>query len=180
MTRLAKFILGSITVVHVASLFGCYRVSQYFGDGHLIDNGALAATDRYVLNLGPIDLTQRGSKTFQIANLPEVNFVAGIEVSVTPKDRAIIDKQLPNVTVSIELSDPGGKVLFAKQSPLGTWTWSAPVGGHRTFVYGRGEPGTYFTPAPNTRYTLTLNILEPDRSQAKYTAQLVAKSSGWK
>src|SRR5947208_11027797 len=112
MNRLAKFVLGSITVVHVASLFGCYRVSQYFGDGHLIDNGALAATDRYVLNLGPIDLTQRGSKTFQIANLPEVNFVAGIEVSVTSKDRGILDKQLHNSTVLIELTDHVRKVIL--------------------------------------------------------------------
>jgi hypothetical protein len=180
MNRLARMILGSMVAVPVALLSGCYRVSQYSGDGHLIDKGVLAATDRYVLNLGLIDLTQRGTKTFRIANLPEMNFVVGVKISVAPEDRAIIEKQLVNPTVSLELSGPGGKVLFTKKSPLAAWTWSIPVDGQQTFVYGRGDAGTYFNAFPKTEYTLTLNVLEPDRSQSKYTALLVAKSGGWK
>lgn len=61
-------------------------MSEYSGDGHLTDNGVRAATNRYVLNLGEVDLSQRGTKTYRIANLPEANFVARIEISVVPKD----------------------------------------------------------------------------------------------
>lgn len=161
-------------------LVGCYNVSEYSGDGHLIDNGLLAATDRYVLNLGSIDLGQRGTKTFRIASLPETNFVAGIEISVAPEDRANIEKRAVNPTLLLELSESGGKVVFSKKSDLDTWTWSVPTNESRAFIYGRGEPGTYFQPLAQIEYTLTLTVLEPHPSQLKYTALLVAKSGGWK
>lgn len=173
-------VLSSVIAIFGTSLSGCYRVSQYSGDGQLADNGAGAATDRYVLNLGPIDLTQRGTKTFRIANLPETNFVVGIEVNGTPEERAVLEKQPASPVVAIELSGSDGKILFAKKAPLSSWTWSVPAGNHRSFVYGREEPGTYFTPAPKTEYKLTLNVLEPDPSQPKYKATLLAKSGGWK
>lgn len=180
MNRLTRFILGSMMVVPIVLFSGCYRVSHYSGNGRLIDNGSLAATDRYVLNLGTIDLTQRGTRTFRIANLPEASFVTGIEINVAPEDRTTIEKQTARPVISLELSGHGGKILFAKKSTLDTWTWSVPTDGHRAFVYGRGESGTYFNAVPKTEYTLTLNVLGPDRSQSKYTAVLMAKSGGWK
>src|SRR5260221_5810767 len=84
MNSLARFMRGIVTAVPIALLSGCYQVSHYSGDGQLIDNGPFAATDRYVLNLSPVDLTQRGKKTFRMANLPEANFVTGFEISVAP------------------------------------------------------------------------------------------------
>ena len=167
-------------IVSVVLLAGCYNVSEYSGDGHLIDNGVSAATDRYLLNLGVIDLSQRGTKTYRIANLPETNFVTGIEVGVAPEERAIIEKQAVSATILLELSSTRGEVVFTKKSNLDTWTWSVLVGESRAFVYERGEPGTYFQPLPQTEYTLILTVLEPDTSQSKYTASLLAKSGGWK
>jgi hypothetical protein len=180
MNRLASFTLGLMAAIPVAFLFGCYQVSHYSGDGQLVDNGSAAATDRYVLNLGPIDLTQPGAKTFRIENLPEANFVAGVEFSATPGDRAANGTRRANPIISLELSGPEGKILFTKKSALDAWTWSVPAGGLPAFVYGREEPRTYFSAAPKTAYTLTLNVLEPDRSQEKYTARLMMKSGGWK
>jgi len=168
-----------MVVIPVAFLLGCYRVSQYSGDGQLIDNGSTAATDRYVLDLGPINLAQQGTKTFRLVNLPEENFVAGVEISVAPEDRPAIETRRANPTISLELTGPDGKFLFTKKSALDAWTWSVPADGHRAFVYGRGEPGTYFNAAPKAAYTLTLNVLEPDRSQSKYNAPLMMKSDGW-
>jgi hypothetical protein len=180
MNRLARFILGSLVVIPFVFLSGCYRVSHYSGDGQLIDNGSTAATDRYVLDLGPINLAQPGKKTFRLENLPKENFVTGVEMSVSPEDRAANETRRANPTISLELSGPDGTVLFTKKSALDEWTWSVPADGLRTFVYGRGEPGTYFNAVPKTKYTLTLNVLEPDRSQSKYTALLMMKSGGWK
>jgi hypothetical protein len=70
MNRLATLLLASTLAVSVMSLSGCYRVSQYSGDGQLTDNGRFAATDRYVLDLGPIDLTRPGMRTFRLSGLP--------------------------------------------------------------------------------------------------------------
>ena len=180
MNSLARFMRGIVTAVPIALLSGCYQVSHYSGDGQLIDNGPFAATDRYVLNLSPVDLTQRGKKTFRMANLPEANFVTGFEISVAPEDRAAIEQRLTNPTVSLELSETAGKVLFSKASALDAWTWSVPSQGRQAFVYGSGEPGTYFNAVPGTEYTLTLSVLEPDRSRSRYATRLVAKSGGWK
>lgn len=180
MKHSARCILGPTLFVLAALQFGCNRVAHYSGDGQLIDNGSSAATDRYVLNLGPIDLAQPGAKTFRLANLPEANFVTGIEVRVVPEERSVIEKQLVNPIVSLELSGPSGTVLFTKESPLKAWAWSVPADGLRAFVYGSGEPGTYFNALPKSEYTLTFHLLSPDRSQAKYTALLIAKSGGWK
>lgn len=169
-----------MAAIPVAFLFGCYQVSHYSGDGQLIDNGSAAATDRYVLNLGPIDLTQPGTKTFRLANLPEVNFVTGVEISIASGDRATNATPRPNPVISLELSGSDGKVFFTRKSALDAWTWSVPASGLPAFVYGREEPRTHFNAASKTTYTLTLNVLEPDRSQAKYTARLMMKSGGWK
>lgn len=158
---------------------GCYRVSNYTGDGQLIDNGARAATDRYVLDLGSVDLTHRGTRTFRIANLPEVNFVVGFEI-VAPDNNNLIERKAASPTVSIELASPDGKILFAKKAPLDAWTWAVRAGENRAFVYGREEPATYFDAAPKTEYTLTLTVFEPDQKQSKYMVSLMAKSGGWK
>jgi hypothetical protein len=55
-----------------------------------------------------------------------------------------------------------------------------PGDGHRAFLYGRGEPGTYFDAHPKAEYTLTLRVLDPEPSQPKYTAVLLATAGGWK
>lgn len=173
-----KFLL--VITLFVMLLVGCYDVSEYSGDGHLTDNGIRAATDRYVLNLGEVDLSQLGTKTYRIANLPEANFVTGIEIRVAPKDRDSIEKRAISPTILLELSRSDGEIVFTKNENLNAWTWSVPVGESRAFIYGRGEPGTYFQSLSQTEYTLTLTVLQANPSQSQYTALLVAKSGGWK
>ena len=165
----------------VTWLTGCsYRVSEYSGDGYLIDNGRGAATDRYVLNLGPVDLTRRGTTSFRMAGLPDANFVVGMEIRAASEDSTAIERQPVKATVSLKVSDSTGTVLFAKTAALNEWTWSVPRDGDWAFVYGRGEPGTYFTARPKTEYTLTLSVLDPEPGPPKYTTVLLAKSGGWK
>jgi hypothetical protein len=178
MNSLMKVLFGLVIAVPVM-LAGCYRASHYTGDGQLTDKGAGAATDRYVLNLGMIDLTQQGVRSFRLANLPAENFVVGLEIAA-PNDPSVIEKKTVNPVITMELAGPDGKILFARKAPLDTWTWAVRSGEHRAFVYGRDEPKTYFDAAAKTEYTLTLKVIEPDRGQLNYTASLVAKSGGWK
>ena len=44
-------------------LTGCDAVAQYAGEGRFIDNGPSAATDRYVVDLGPVSLNSPLLKT---------------------------------------------------------------------------------------------------------------------
>lgn len=173
-----KFLL--VMTFLVVLLVGCYDVSEYSGDGHLNDNGVFAATDRYVLNLGEVDLSRRGTKTYRIANLPEVDFVVGIEIIVNPEFQAIIKKRTINPVILLELSQLDGEIVFTKKANLNDWTWSVTVDEDRIFAYGRGESGTYFRPLPQYKYTLTITVLKSDPSHSEYRALLIAKSGGWK
>ena len=177
-----NIILKLLLAIGLSVLFlaGCYNMPEYSGDGHLIDNGVRSATDRYVLNLGEIDLSQRGTKTYRFMNLPEEGFVAGIEIRVSPKDRSIIERREIKPIVLLELSAVGDEVVFMQKERLDMWTWSVPIGESTAFIYGRGEPGTYFQPLPHVEYTLAITVLQPDPGQLQYTASLLAKSGGWK
>jgi hypothetical protein len=176
----ARVVLHALSIGVLMLFSGCYRVSQYSGDGTLVDNGLLSATDRYVLNLGPVDLTRRGTMSYRIADLPEANFVVGIEIVTTSGPRSTTEKQLAPLIIALKLTGPGASTLFSKKSVLGEWIWSEPRDGNRAFVYWREGEGTFFNASQNSQYILTLDVLEPDRSQSKYVASLVAKSGGWK
>jgi hypothetical protein len=166
-------------IAGTALLLGGCPVTKYSGDGALIDNGSGAATDRYVLDLGPIDLTQRARKTFRLVGLPQSNFVVGIQIKAAA-DPALISGRLLNPTISLSLSDSSGTVLFSKRSSLDGWTWSVPASAGTAFVYGREDPSTYFDAAAGAEYTLILDVVEPDQSGSKYVAVLTAKAGGWK
>lgn len=172
--RRRKSLLFAVSLV--AALTGCDTVAQYAGDGRLTDKGPSAATDRYVLDLGQMSLKALTSATFNMKNLPKTEFVVGIELrSPTSK----LEQASINPTVGITLLE-NGKAIISKEAKLSEWTWSIHSPGNYTFVYGREQPNTYFTPTPGKNYELTLRVKEPDRGNVNYTAALVAKSGGWK
>jgi len=164
-----------LTISLFATLAGCDTVAQYSGDGRLTDNGPSAATDRYVLDLGPVSLKTPASATFKLKNLPKTDFVLGIELRSPSK----IEQGSINPVVAISLIEDG-KTIVSKEAKLNDWTWSIHSPGSYAFVYGREKSATHFTPTPGKSYELTLRVKEPDRGSANYTAALVAKSGGWK
>lgn len=172
------FLIFAISLI--AAVVGCNPMAQYTGDGKLTDLGPSAATDRYVLDLGPIPLKTPTSMTFKLTNLPKEEFVIGIEIRLPASSGGKIDPDSINPVVSLTLLGEDGKALITKEGKLSDWTWSIHSPGSNAFVYGRGESETYFTPVPGKRYELILNVKQPDRSTVSYTALLVAKSGGWK
>ena len=166
--------------VLAAILSSCYSSSRYSGDGHLVDNGPFAATDRYVLDLGAIALNKQGTSTYRIENLPAENFVIGIEIQVTSEQRTVIESKSIKPTISIELLGPQGESIIRDQSSLDTWTWSVRAMDNTAFVYRRDQPETFFTPIKNRRYELKVGIVQSYLSDSKYSARLLAKSGGWK
>lgn len=182
-SRLLFVVFTGILLLTVMSR--CHSQSPYAGDGLLTDRGPFVATDRYVLDLGPIILDKQGTFAYRLNNLPEVSFVIGIEIDVLPKNRERIESHSVNPNLFIELLGPQGEPLIRNQSSLITWTWStvaqgSTAQGSTAFIYRRDEPSTFFVPLANKEYGLRITVVRPDDSGAQYTARLLAKSGGWK
>lgn len=176
--RRSASVVGALLMVAVIA--ACDSVANYSGDGTLTDNGIFAATDRYVLNLGPVALRNRAEKKYRLENLPKRSFVVGIEIRPSVKDLASLERKPIDAAVSLSLVSLDGKQVFEVDSKLSAWTWNLPSTADYAFIYVRSDPGTYFTPTSDSRYDLTVKILQPDTGSLQYEARLLAKSGGWK
>jgi hypothetical protein len=163
----------------VLALVGCDAAGSYRGDGKLIDNGLFAATDRYVLELGPARLETAGTASYRIENLPEREFVLGIKLTRPSKAATSMDSRPVQAVVALELRDHNGTVVLRREGPLNEWTWNIPATDDWAFIYGREAPSTYFTPR-NGALRLTFAVAKADPSATAYAPMIVAKSGGWK
>jgi hypothetical protein len=59
------------------ALTGCLAGMFYSGDGRLIDHGPTAFDQRYVLDLGSVDLRKTGKVQYHLGKLPNVPFNVG-------------------------------------------------------------------------------------------------------
>ena len=178
-----KKICGLIIMmmVFVGMMTNCYSVASYSGDGRLIDNGSNAATDRFILDLGTINLDKQNTQIYLMNNLPLESFVIGIKINVPSENSIVIEKQSINATISIELLGSKDESVIKVQSPLNTWTWSVSSNDVNTaFIYKYQKPDTYFTPIKNGQYKLKVVVVQPDLNKVKYEARLLLKSGGWK
>ncbi len=171
-------VLGALLVAVVIA--GCDSAANYSGDGTLTDNGIFAATDRFVLDLGPLVLKSTGEKKYRIENLPNRSFIVGIEIQPLVKDLDALERQPIDAVVSLSLVGLDKKQVFAVNSKLSAWTWNLPSTADYAFIYVQNDPGTYFTPASKSGYDMTLKVLQPDSGSLQYKARLIAKSGGWK
>ena len=171
----------------------------YDGDGKFIDRGPTTATGRYLLDLGPIELTTAAQYHFRLARLPDVEMVVGLEVIETKPNLSERPDHRARIRITLESL---GRRIVIEDAPLNAWVWSYAQGGTTSFYYRRGEAreipvrpgvttwqrigeredrgwGSYFTPAKNASYALTLDVLEPDGSPP-HPARLHIKGGGWK
>ncbi|MFQ5597978.1 MAG: hypothetical protein ACE5GK_08000 [Nitrospiria bacterium] len=163
-----------------AFLSSCYSVSHYSGDGRLVDRGRSAATDRYILDLGEVDLKKHGIFTYRLENLPSEYFVIGIEIEAPSEKRTLLDRKFIKPIILIELIGSQDETIIQDQSSLDVWTWSVRATDNKAFVYRREQPSTFFEPITKKRYELRIETVQPDLSEFRYTARLLAKAGGWK
>jgi hypothetical protein len=182
--------------VCLAALFAaaCDRSSAYHGDGTFSDQGPGAAHERYVVDLGPVDLSNPGRRSFRLLGLPPVEFTIGLRpVNVSSGCDATA---LKTVTLRIHVQSEDGAVIVDEQGPLGTWTSSSDL------VYRRGtenqEPqpdgavklvragvrssggwGTYFTPRSSAAYLASFEVLDAHGASG-CESRLVLLGGGWK
>jgi len=171
----------------LAAATGCYQASSYTGDGSLVDRGWRSYSLRYVIDLGAIDLSQRRTYTYTLANLPDAQFTIGIEARGSQAEQ--------HARVRIELKSETGETIVLEDAPLKAWTWShgfedwdgirfgyrsgesvdvrisenhvrhTPIG-----VKASGGWGSYFNSEQAKSYALRLEIVEP--GQSNRTARL--------
>jgi len=149
--------------------------TAYTGDGRLVDHGPTAANDRYVVEAGTIDLSQRTTKTFLLKGLPSVNFVAGLQVHSAPEGN---NESLRYADVEMEIKDHSGAQVVHVAGPLRNWTWSSSLHGGPSFIYERAPPDSFFLAARDAVYELTVTVRTP--SSFTIPASVVLKSGGWK
>jgi hypothetical protein len=160
-------------------LGACSVSSSYTGDGRLIDNGSSAANERYVVELGQLDLGRAGSTTFRLGGLPAVSFVAGVQVPAGSDPGGTRTLEGTTADVSLELMDASGNRVFSVAGPLRDWVWSSPMRGGPSFVYRRPPSGSFFVASLGSTYKLQATVRAPDPTIPAGTL-VVLKSGGWK
>lgn len=179
---------GSVTVAAVLVLayvsLGC-RHTAYRGDGTFEDRGWSWGSGRYRLDLGALDLAQPSVRHYKLAHLPEDPFAVGMEI-VPPSPSERLDEGLPiSPRVHIEMSSDDRQVI-REDGQLAEWIVTtsgagpgyAWCGGSDAAAWSR-EPGTQwgcrFTPLLGERYTLTVEVVEPDPRARAYTTTLIVE-----
>jgi len=164
------------------------------GDGKFTDFGPLTAIDRYLVDLGPIDLSRANKRSFRMLGLPSTELVIGLrQVNVSAGcDAAALAAE----RIRIDVTTSDGVAVVSEEAPLSAWVTSSSV------VYRRGvelqEPagegvvrmvrtgvrpfggwGTYFTPSSFETYAARLEVFDA-QGVSGCESRLVVVGGGWK
>jgi hypothetical protein len=188
--RINAFVLVAV------GLASCYRSSSYDGDGQLTDAGWPAIEgNRYKLDLGPVDLTVPGIRSYRLHNLPSAEFTVGLEIIENEPIQMNSARPDHPSLVRLELKNSNDQIAILEEGPLDTWVRSYALGEVTSFLYRRGESrdisngnggtqgerlgikaekgwGTYFTAGRSSTYIIKFQVIDP-RSAAKTAARLV-------
>lgn len=183
-------------LVTLAVLCGCApeQLHQgYQGDGRFVDHGSRAAAERYVVDLGDLDLATAREHEFTMSGLPPAEFTVGLEIRAHAEPAQPLYETHPlNPTLRLEVIDERDERIVSETARLGDWTWSGNGGEKsRSFVYLRGdiarmsgasEAGrtSYFTARPKGRYRVKVTVSHPDPTSAGYSVTVRAAGGGWK
>lgn len=169
-----------------ALLASCGQISQLLhrGDGVLTYYGLLAYSTRYSLDLGAVDLTQRGRNHYKFGGLLASEAV--IEIVVTESRPNDIRAQRPDhpAVIRVRMESADGKIVIAEEAPLNSWVHAHGVDAISEY-YRRGESrkvdidirltrnerlnvrphggwGTYFNPQYSADYTLDIEVVKEE------------------
>lgn len=174
--------IGMVLAVASLGASGCMSELRYSGSGHLHDAGPFAAVDRYVIDLGEIDLRNSSSASFQLANLPQEALTIGLDISFVEVQRTIeLAVRRPIfAVVNFELRSADGSILLRDEVSLyqdAAW-WASGADTRRAFIYSLRRRTT-FVPEPERAYSLSVTVVQPDRGSTDYTAAVAVRGGGW-
>ena len=149
---------------------------SYQGDGKFSDYGRKAGINRFVLDLGEVDLDKAFHVEHDLIGLPEVEFVCYLRIShPLPTFGAPTDFIAGDLVVELSLDAQDGEQVFVEKAPLNRWIWSGSVGASKSDLYTRK---TIFTVEKGKTYNLSLKVLAGKKAAPK--AQLLLMGGGWK
>jgi hypothetical protein len=149
---------------------------NYTGDGNFTDYGRKSGIQRFVLDLGEVDLKEASVRIYELKGLPDVNYVCYLRVDhplpITGRPK---DFKAGDLVVEMALEDENGTKVFSEKAPLNRWVWSGSVGASKSDLYSRK---TIFTPETGKSYRFSLKIAEgnPNAPQSR----LLLMGGGWK
>ena len=159
----------------------CSVPVDHQGDGVLIDRGAGAAVDRYVLEVGEI---VPGTQTFTLRVGPRERFVVGLRLPRLDAEAARAEVLDRRIQLEVRLNNSDGATIFHENAPLADWVWTCGVGGNCdvAFAYRRAgsTPGTYFQAPLQGLVEVTASSDEQDEFLIEQEAMLVLRGGGWK
>ena len=182
-----------LAAVCCASLLAMSCSSGYRGYGEFTDNGEGAATERYVVDFGKVDLGKPNQKAFRMAGLPHAEFTMGLRPAMSPAcDKPALDK----VVIELEVQAEDGSVVIHEAGALSSWTTSTAIvyrhGAERAESLSDGATrsvrvdvhaaqgwGTYFTPDSNATYLAKFYVRDTE-GMAGCETRLVLIGGGWK
>jgi hypothetical protein len=136
----------------VAAVFtGCSHAPFYTGDGKFTDNGFWAYSGRFVIDLGPIDLSKPRTYEYALGGLPRAEFSVAIRVYEETELEVDTKPEYPAV-VRIEMQNDRGETVISQEGPLNSWPRSSWLG-HKKFsdLYRLGESREIALANGNTR-----------------------------
>jgi len=178
----------------ILTLTACEGSPNYHGDGTFTDAGPTTAHERYVVDLGRIDLGSPSHHSFKLIGLPATEFTMGLrQVNVSAGCDA---SAVSSVRVRLDVKTDNGSVVIAEEGPLNEWVTSPSLIYRRgaeskqpkaggafelvpTGVRASGGWGTYLTPQTSTMYLANLEVLDP-HGTAGCESRLVLLGGGWK
>ncbi len=109
-------------VLSVAWLFSPYKVSEYRGDGAIMDRG-FWSYPRFRIRLPEVELTANRTRLYKLKGLPPVPLVLELEVVdrrlIDPKDFDMLREM--STAVSVRIADIQGRTVCSASGPLKDW-----------------------------------------------------------
>jgi hypothetical protein len=193
------FLVATFLALPILSITSCsafydkdYGEINYTGDGKFTDKGRGVSRDRFLLDLGPVELNQKSKSSYTIKGLPETSFTIALQVDLPVSNNFPLESptrysslQFTNETVlSLDLEDMDGKKLFSYNGPLSKLDRNViqTERGYKPIYYLERQaaaPGTGFTPKNNITYRLNLNVTKAYQSAPRINVIAVGHS-GWK
>jgi hypothetical protein len=132
------------------SFVGCSYAPFYTGDGQFTDNGLMAYSRRFIIDLGPIDLSKTGIYNYTLSGLPNAEFVISVRV-VEKSNNTLNTKPDYSALVRVQLEDSQNKTIICEEAPLNSWIRSYGTLNNISELYRRGEGQDVFVPDGNTK-----------------------------
>ncbi|MEZ5496153.1 MAG: hypothetical protein R3F25_04905 [Gammaproteobacteria bacterium] len=156
-----KFINWVLLLFVVILTSGCFKWTRYAGDGTFVDNGLLSYANRYMVELGEIDISRVGINNYTLKGLPRATLIVYLQITEDKQNSWGEKKNYPAI-VRVKLQNSKGQYLIQEESSLNQWTRSYSALDNFSHLYIRGDSdssGSYFDSEKKDVYKLSVEIL---------------------